>query len=197
MRDWGVRTYWSCEAQLRSCCCCVWFSMCVTDFALAVRRRNKKNVFLLRDWEKVCTLRLTRVCVLYDLDMLCVHSDYSCIILSPTTTSKIGHLRSGRVITLSALMESDQKDKKRKEKERGNWVLWKRSCDSSLHVGPLVCVFVCTNLLCRKQHAQIWFVFSCPGQETNSLWLHFSDSVQHLKRVHLKLCKVTMQRQNM
>lgn len=109
----GVRTYWSCEAQLRSRCC-VWFSVCLTDFALAVRRRNKKNVFLLHDWVEVCTLPLHLVCVLYDLDMLCVHSDYSCIILSPTTTSKIGHLRSGRVITLSALMESDQKDYKKK-----------------------------------------------------------------------------------
>lgn len=41
-------------------------------------------------------------------------------------------------------------------------MLQKCSCDSSLHVGLLVCVFVCTNLLCRKQHAQIWFVFQLP-----------------------------------
>lgn len=134
-------------------------------------------MFLLRDWEQVFTLRLTRACVRYDSDMLHAHSDTPdrCVILSPTTTSKIGHLRSGRAGYW-------WRETKKTQKTRGNWVLWKCSCDSSLHVGLLVCVFVCANLLHRKQHAQIWFVFSRPGQETNSLWLHFSDSVQHLKK---------------
>lgn len=58
----------------------------------------------------VCTLHL--MCVL--CDKLCVHSHYNSTILSPTTISKIGHLRSARVITLSVLIESDQKEKGKK-----------------------------------------------------------------------------------
>lgn len=80
-------------------------------------------------------------------------------------------MRSGQAVVLSSPTESNQegrrklKQKKKREKtesQRGNQVLQKCSCDSSLHVGLLVCVFVCTNLLCRKQHAQIWFVFQLP-----------------------------------
>lgn len=74
--------------------------------------------FLLRDWEQVYTLRLIWVCLLYDYDTLRVHS-HRCIILSPTTTSKIGHLKSGRAITLSALTESDWEERMKTEKRGG------------------------------------------------------------------------------
>ena len=50
--------------------------------------------------------------------MLPVHSD-RCIILSPTTTSKIGHLGSGRAITPSELIESDWEES-RKTNKHGN-----------------------------------------------------------------------------
>lgn len=63
MRDRGVRAHRSCEAGLRHCCVCVFYCACVIDYALIVRGRNTRNVYLLRDWEQVCTLRLTRVCV--------------------------------------------------------------------------------------------------------------------------------------
>lgn len=76
-------------------------------------------MFLLRDWEQVCTLHLTRVCAPYEWGMLRVHSD-SCIIPSPTTTSKIGHLRSGRAITLSELMESDCAKRRNARKKNNN-----------------------------------------------------------------------------
>lgn len=115
-------------------------------------------------------VRLRCVQYIYDWDLLHVHSD-ACVILSHTAKSKIGRVRSGQAVVLSSPTESNQegrrklKQKKKREKresQRGNQVLQKCSCDSSLHVGLLVCVFVCTNLLCRKQHAQIWFVFQLP-----------------------------------
>lgn len=128
--------------------------------------------------------------------MLRVHS-YRCVIPSPTTTSKIGHPGSGRAVTQSELIEGDWEERgENKHENKGATECYESAPLIQVYMWGFYFVFffVCTNLHCRKQHAQIWFVFSCPGQETNSLWLHFSDSVQHLKRIHLQLCKVTKQR---
>lgn len=80
MRDRGVRDHWSCEAGLcfaaAVCVCgCVCAHVCErerecerekeSNYALVVRGRNRKNVFLVRDQEQECTLCSTQVCVVY------------------------------------------------------------------------------------------------------------------------------------
>lgn len=92
------------------------------------------------------------------------------------THNKIGHVRSGQAITLMSI-GSGWEERRKLDKQTDKKIDHTRCCGSILHAVLLFCVFLCTNLLCRKQHAQFWFVFSCPGQETNTLWLHFSDSM--------------------
>lgn len=96
-----------------------------------------------------------------------VHSD-ACVILSYTAKSKIGRVRSGQAVVLSSPTESNQEGRRKLKQKKGKKgkskgkpsaakvLLWfKFTCGASG-------VFVCTNLLCRKQHAQIWFVFQLP-----------------------------------
>lgn len=143
MRDRGVRAHWSCGAGLRRCS-----SVCFRPVSGSERQKTK-NVLLLRDWEQVCMLCLTRALALYDQDMLRVHSD-CCVILSPTTTSKIGHPdkpshHHGRSREAKGRGERHEAQKQIM-KIKGQLSALKSALVFQVY---MVCVTLCANLLCR------------------------------------------------